>query len=104
MFWRSRSFLGTSSSCSDRRCDARLCRFRQISLKELHASGREQLQFLRVAWSSLIEVGYYIHVAERLGYIGQPLRREIESHIRQVAAPLLGLIKHRQQKSPRRLS
>ena len=59
---------------------------------------REQLQFLRVAWSSLHEAGYYIHVAECLGYISPALRCDIESGIRGVAAPLLGLIRHRQSK------
>jgi four helix bundle protein len=58
--------------------------------------GREQLQFLRIAWSSLLEAGYYIHVAERLGYIPPELRRDIETDIRRAAAPLLGLIRHRQ--------
>jgi four helix bundle protein len=60
--------------------------------------GREQLQFLRIAWSSLLEAGYYIHVAERLGYISPASRQEIESDIRQVAAPLLGLIRRRQSR------
>ena len=59
---------------------------------------REQLQFLRVAWSSLLEAGYYVHVAECLGYISPALRREIESDIRRVAAPLLGLIRRRQSR------
>jgi len=59
---------------------------------------REQLQFLRVAWSSLLEAGYYVHVAECLGYISPGLTREIESDIRRVAAPLLGLIRRRQSR------
>ena len=60
---------------------------------------REQLQFLRIAWSSLLEAGYYIHVAERLGYISPQLRCEIETDIRHAAAPQLGLIRHRQSET-----
>jgi four helix bundle protein len=62
--------------------------------------GRERVQFLRIAWSSLAEAGYYVHVAHRLEYLGETTRLELESEIRQVAAPLLGLI--RQQESRRR--
>jgi four helix bundle protein len=38
--------------------------------------GREQLQFLRIAWSSLLEAGYYIHVAEtpRIHFSGVAIR------------------------------
>ncbi len=55
--------------------------------------GAERRQFLRVAWSSLREAGYFVHVAERLGYISEATRLDLEAEIRQVAAPLLGLIK-----------
>jgi four helix bundle protein len=58
--------------------------------------GGERLQFLRIAFSSLREAGYYVHVAERLGYISEPVRLDLEADIRSVAAPLLGLIRQRQ--------
>jgi four helix bundle protein len=31
----------------------------------------ERVQFLRIAWASLQEAAYYLHVARRLGYITQ---------------------------------
>jgi four helix bundle protein len=54
---------------------------------------RERLQFLRIAWASLRETGYYVHVAHRLGYVSDSVRLELESDIRHTAAPLMGLIK-----------
>jgi len=57
---------------------------------------RERLQFLRIAWASLREAGYYVHVAHRLGYLSDAIRLELESDIRQAAAPLLGLIRGQQ--------
>ena len=53
----------------------------------------ETLQFLRIAFGSLQEAGYYVHVAKRLGYIDDDVRDELEREIRQVAAPLSGLIR-----------
>ena len=58
---------------------------------------RETLQFLRVAWGSLQEAGYYVHVARRLGYIDGTRYQEIEREIRDVAAPLSGLIRHHKE-------
>jgi four helix bundle protein len=58
---------------------------------------RETLQFLRISWSSLTEVGYYIHVARRLQYISETTGEGLEREIRQIAAPLLGLIRHEQR-------
>ncbi len=55
--------------------------------------GRERVQFLRISWASLLEVGYYVHVAHRLGYVSEATRLELEAEIRQVAAPLIGLIR-----------
>jgi four helix bundle protein len=62
------------------------------------SNGRERRQFLRIAWSSLREAGYYVHVARRLEYISEQVQLELESDIRRVAAPLLGLI--RRQSNP----
>src|SRR5262245_12647208 len=58
---------------------------------------RETLQFLRISWSSLVEVGYYIHVAHRLRYISEATRDRLEGEVRQVAAPLLGLIRREER-------
>ena len=38
------------------------------------------------------EVGYFIHVAKRLEYISEEIAEELTSEVRQVAAPLSGLI------------
>ena len=54
---------------------------------------KERLQFLRIAWGSLQEVGYFVHVAHRLHYLSDDALQSIEDDIRQVAAPLRGLIK-----------
>lgn len=56
----------------------------------------EMLHFLRIAWASLAEVGCYIHVAHRLGYLSGGAQGDLEREIRQVAAPLSGLIKRLQ--------
>jgi four helix bundle protein len=53
----------------------------------------ERVQFLRIAWASLQEAGYYLHVARRLGYITQVAHDELEREIREAAAPLAGLIR-----------
>jgi hypothetical protein len=51
------------------------------------------LQFLRISWS-LLEAGYYIHVAHRLGYLSEALNADLQAEVRKVAAPLSGLIRH----------
>jgi four helix bundle protein len=56
---------------------------------------RETLQFLRTAWASLIEVGYCLHVARRLGYITGALYEELDSDLRRTAAALMGMIRSR---------
>ena len=55
--------------------------------------GRSRLNFLKIAQSSLAEVGYCIHVARRLGYLSDAAAGELESEIKQVGAPLAGLIR-----------
>jgi four helix bundle protein len=50
------------------------------------------VNFLYIAQSSLAEVGYCIHAAFRLGYIGEKLATELDLEIRKVGAPLAGLI------------
>jgi four helix bundle protein len=58
---------------------------------------RETLQFLRTAWASLVEVGYCLHAARRLGYIPDALHAELDLDLRRAAAPLLGMIRRRQE-------
>jgi len=56
------------------------------------------------AWASLNEVGYYLHVAGRLGYLQQQQLEELEGAVRATAAPLIGLIRQqlRRQESAAR--
>ena len=55
--------------------------------------GRDQLHFLNIAQSSLAEVGYCVHAAFRLEYISTEVATDLDRHIRQVGAPLAGLIR-----------
>jgi four helix bundle protein len=55
--------------------------------------GRSRLNFLNISQSSLAEVGYCIHVAQRLGYVSEIVAGELETEIKQVGAPLAGLIR-----------
>lgn len=51
------------------------------------------MNFLNISQSSLAEVGYCIHAAQRLGYLSESLALEFETEIKQVGAPLAGLIR-----------
>ena len=51
------------------------------------------MNFLNISQSSLAEVGYCIHVAQRLGYLSESVAGGLETEIRQVGAPLAGLIR-----------
>src|SRR6478735_783528 len=53
---------------------------------------RETLHFLQIAWGSLQEVGYFIHVARRLGYISDEAAEGLTTDLRRTAAPLSGLL------------
>ena len=55
--------------------------------------GRARLNFLNISLSSLAEVGYCVHVAHRLGYLSEIDASELETQIKQVGAPLAGLIR-----------
>jgi four helix bundle protein len=59
---------------------------------------RETLQFLRMAFASLVETGYSLHVARRLGYITDGLFDELDLELRRAAAPLLGMIRMRSRR------
>ena len=54
---------------------------------------RKRLHFLDTSRSSLAEVGYCIHTAQRLGYVSESDTQELEREIRQVGTPLVGLIR-----------
>ncbi len=54
---------------------------------------RDQARFLNLAEASLAEVGYGLHAARRLGYISDELYAQLNLHVRQVAAPLAGLLR-----------
>ena len=56
-------------------------------------AGRARLNFLNISQSSLAEVGYCIHVARRLGYFSESVAGGLETEIKQVGAPLAGLIR-----------
>jgi 23S rRNA-intervening sequence protein len=45
------------------------------------------------AQASLAEAGYCIHVARRLGYISEAVANELEIQVKEVGAPLAGLIR-----------
>ena len=60
--------------------------------------GPARLNFLRTSHASLAEVGYCIHVARRLAYISDDLAADLDKDIRQVGAPLAGLIRSAQAK------
>lgn len=55
--------------------------------------GKDRLHFLQIASASLAEVGYCLHVAKRLGYVSPETYAQLELRVRQVAAPLRGLMK-----------
>jgi four helix bundle protein len=56
-------------------------------------AGKARVGFLNISQSSLAEVGYCIHVAQRLGYLSKTTATELETEIKQVGAPLAGLIR-----------
>jgi hypothetical protein len=70
------------------RPDDLFIKLHQLSLKAFPA-----LTFLNISQSSLAEMGYCLHVARRLGYISEAVEAELEIEIKQVGAPLAGLIR-----------
>ena len=56
-------------------------------------SRRERLHFLNIAEASLAEVGYCLHVAKRLGYLGLQEYATYQTEVQKAAAPLVGLIR-----------
>ena|SRR5437868_3100323 len=62
-------------------------------------AGRGRVNFLNISLSSLAEVGYCVHAALRLGYLSAQTAAELELEIRQVGAPLVGLIRAERAKA-----
>ena len=56
------------------------------------------MNFLNISQSSLAEVDYCIHAARRLGYISEQLKEELKTAMKQVGAPLAGLIRSERAK------
>jgi four helix bundle protein len=56
-------------------------------------NGRARVNFLNISQSSLAEVGYCVHVAQRLGYLSEAVAAELEVEIHRVGAPLAGLVR-----------
>ena len=54
----------------------------------------QQVHFFNIAEGSLAETAYCLHVARRLGYITESEFLELDDAVRQVFAPLSGLIRH----------
>lgn len=54
---------------------------------------RARLHFFNISESSLAEVDYCVHVAQRLGYITDHLADELVQDIKRVSAPLTGLVR-----------
>ena len=53
---------------------------------------------MNISKGSLAEVGYCVHVANRLGYLSDAVAGELENEIRQAMAPLVGVIRAKQVK------
>lgn len=58
------------------------------------SAGKARLNFLNISQASLAEVGYCIHAAVRLGYLSQSEADVLDTEIKQVGAPLAGLIRY----------
>ncbi len=62
-------------------------------------AGRGRVNFLSISQASLAEVDYCIHVARRLGYISEELAATLGVAMKQVGAPLSGLIRSERKKA-----
>ena len=65
---------------------------------------RKRINFLDTAKASLAEVGQCVHSAHRLGYVNQKDAADLEVAIKQVGAPLAGLIRSERAKGHVRLT
>ena len=62
-------------------------------------AGRARWNFLNISQASLAEVDYCVHVARRLGYISEELEESLKVSMKQVGAPLAGLIRSERNKT-----
>jgi four helix bundle protein len=60
----------------------------------------ESAQFFNIAASSLSETGYGLHAAHRLRYLDDITYKRLERMVREVGAPLHGLLDHVRQGKP----
>jgi four helix bundle protein len=58
-----------------------------------YPESRTRVKHLRIAIGSLAEVGYGVHLAQRVGYVQAIGTAELEKQMRMTAAPLHGLLK-----------
>lgn len=61
---------------------------------------KEKCHFFSIASASLAEVGYGLHAAHRLGYLTPAQYEALELRVRQVAAPLNGLMDRYRSSDP----
>jgi four helix bundle protein len=58
------------------------------------------MHFLQMALASPAEAGYCLHAARRLGYLSELEYEDLERQVRQVSAPLRGLMKSLGRENP----
>jgi four helix bundle protein len=51
-----------------------------------------RLKFLRTSIGSLAELGYAVHFAKRVGYLSEKDWQQLDTQVKQTAAPLHGLL------------
>ena len=57
------------------------------------ATKKDYLHFLNIAWGSLAETEYYLHLSKRLGYLSATEYDKLEQARKETAATLHGLMK-----------
>jgi len=73
------------------------CASHSVPANIAEGSGRESnadyLRFLSIARGSLAETEYFLHLAHRLGYLGEAVQNQLSSQVNQTFAALGGLMK-----------
>ncbi len=57
------------------------------------ASRKDYFHFLNIAWGSLAEAEYYLHLSKRLGYLSETEYGKLDTVRKETAATLHGLMK-----------